>query len=156
MIDLEDKKSWCEAGELAEKDFVATNKLMGWAVAMNANKHQDPYTHDLVGVVPIDLKSTREPWRKSQELFGIPPEYAISINQKDIVRYVKLYPNIIVLLDVAWAGVYMITMSRAKTLITTGKAVKHQYKNRKDDTKGNAKVSYIFDLRDLDEMRESK
>jgi hypothetical protein len=50
----------------------------------------------------------------------------------------------------------MMTVARAKTLITNGKAVKHEYKNRKDDTKGNAKISYVFDLRDLDKLRESK
>jgi len=72
MIDTEDKKSWCEAGSLAEKDFVATNKLEGWGISMNPTKHRDPYTHDFMGIVPMDLKSIREPWRKSQELFGIP------------------------------------------------------------------------------------
>jgi len=107
-------------------------------------------------MVPMDLKSIREPWRKSQQLFGIPSDYAISINLKDLRRYAELYPNIIIILDVEWSGIYMMTVARAKTLITNGKAVKHEYKNRKDDTKGNAKVSYVFDLRDLDKLRESK
>jgi hypothetical protein len=156
VIDNEDKKSWCQAGELAEKDFVATNKLVGWGLAVNPNKHDDIYTHDLVGMVPMDLKSIREPWRKSQQLFGIPSDYAISINLKDLRRYAELYPNIIIILDVEWSGIYMMTVARAKTLITNGKAVKHEYKNRKDDTKGNAKVSYVFDLRDLDRLRENK
>ena len=156
MIDTEDKKSWCEAGSLAEKDFVATNKLEGWGISMNPTKHKDPYTHDFMGIVPMDLKSIREPWRKSQELFGIPSKYAVSINKKDIVRYANLYPNIIVLLDVEWAGVYMLTMSRAKSLISNGKAKKHDYKNRRHDKQGNAKTSYIFDIRELDELKESK
>ena len=155
MIDNEDKKAWCDAGALAEKDFVATNRLIGWGISMNPAKQKDVYTHDLIGVLPMDLKSIREPWRKSQELFGIPPEYAISINLKDLKRYDELYPNIIVILDVQWSGVYMITVERAKALITSGKAVRHEYKNRVDDTKGNAKASYIFDLRDLDKLRET-
>jgi len=156
MIDTEDKKSWCEAGSLAEKDFVATNKLAGWGISINPSKHEDVYTHDLIGMIPIDLKSIREPWRRSQELFGIPSKYAISVNKKDIIRYVNMYPNIIILLDVEWDGVYMLTMSRAKALITSGKAMRHDYKNRKYDTKGNAKTSYIFDLRDLDKLKENK
>jgi len=156
VIDLEDKKSWCHAGFLAEQDFVATNKLIGWGISMNPNKHEDPYTHDFVGIVPIDLKSIRESWRKSLELFGIPSMYAISINTKDLIRYSTLYPNIIVLLDVEWSGIYMLTMPRAKALVSSGKAVKHEYKNRKDDAKGNAKTSYIFDLRDLDKLKEAK
>jgi len=156
VINLEDKKSWCEAGFLAEQDFVATNKLIGWGISMNPNKHADPYTHDFVGMIPVDLKSIRKSWRKSLELFGIPSMYAISINTKDLIRYTNLYPNIIVLLDVEWSGVYMLTMPRAKALVTSGKAVKHEYKNRKDDENGNAKTSYIFDLRDLDKLKEAK
>ena len=152
----EDKKAWCKAGELAEKDFVAVNKIAGWGIAMNPEKHNNLFTHDLVGMIPMDLKSVREPWRKSEELFGIPSKYAISINQKDLERYSSLYPNIIIILDVEWSGIYMITVDRARSLVKAGKAVKHEYKNRKDDTKGNAKASYIFDLRDLDRISESK
>lgn len=155
MIENEDKHAWCRAGELAEKDFVASNKLIGWGVAINPDKHKDPYCHDFIGTVPVDLKSIREPWRKSQELFGIPPEYAVSVNLKDMKRYAELYPNILIVLDVKWDGVYMLTISRAKALIGSGKAVKHEYKNRKDDIKGNAKTSFVFDLRDLDKLEQS-
>ena len=152
MIDNEDKNSWCQAGELAEKDFVATNKIAGWGLAVNPQKQLDPYCHDLLGIIPVDLKSIREPWRKSLEMFGIPTEYAVSINLKDFKRYASLYPNIIIVLDVEWSGVYMITVQRAKALITSGKAIKHEYKNRKEDENGNAKSSFVFDLRDLDKL----
>ena len=63
MIDNEDKHAWCRAGELAEKDFVASNKITGWGVAINPDKHKDPYCHDFIGTIPVDLKSIREPWR---------------------------------------------------------------------------------------------
>ena len=44
---------------------------------------------------PMDLKVQAEPFRKAEELFNIPPRYAISINLKDLQRYTKMYPNIV-------------------------------------------------------------
>ena len=152
-IDLEDKLAWCKAGAAAEGDFVATADLEGWGISMNPAKQSNPYTHDLVGMVPMDLKSIREKWRKSQELFGIPSEYAVSVNVKDLRRYREKYPNILIVLDVAWAGKYLLTVHRATRLLREGRAKRHEYINRKNDTKGNAKESLVFDIRDLDEVQ---
>ena len=88
----------------------------------------------------------------SERLFGIPSEYAISINVKDLKRYRQLYPNILIILDVRWAGKFMLTIPRAQALLNQGKAHRHQYKGRVDDERGNAKDSLVFDLRDLDEV----
>lgn len=151
-IDLEDKLAWCEAGAAAEGDFVAQANIVGWGISMNPAKLKDKFTHDLMGMVPMDLKSIRTQWRESERLFGIPSEYAISINVKDLQRYAEKYPNILILLDVAWAGKYMLTIPRAQALQKAGKARPHKYVRRQDDTNGNAKVSLIFDLRDLDEV----
>jgi hypothetical protein len=151
-IDLEDKLAWCEAGAAAEGDFVAQANIVGWGVSLNPAKHEDKFTHDFMGYVPMDLKSIRTQWRESERLFGIPSEYAISVNVKDLVRYRDKYPNIVIILDVAWSGKYMLTIPRARTLYQAGKAKRHEYQGRVDDTVGNAKDSLVFDLRDLDEV----
>ena len=86
-IDLQDKLAWCAAGVAAEGDFVAQADIVGWGVSMNPAKQTDKFTHDLMAMVPLDLKSIRTQWRESERLFGIPSEYAISINVKDLQRY---------------------------------------------------------------------
>ena len=152
-MDNEDKNAWCEAGLLAEGDFLASASIRGWGLSWNPAKSSDKYSHDFLGICPVDLKTAQTPWIKSMEKFGIHPDRAISINEKDFKRYSRLYPNIIILIDVRWSGrMYTLTLPRARRLIKAGKAKRHEYQQRKNDTQGNAKVSYIFDVDDLDEL----
>ena len=155
-MDNQDKTAWCRAGEKAEADFLATRQITGVGLSWNPAKQSNPYAHDYIAMVPVDLKTMRTPWRKSQELFGIPPERAVSINEKDLRRYAELYPNIIIYLDVEYTGkLFSLTLHRARRRLKTGKAKRHEYIERKDDTAGNAKVSFIFDTDDLDLIREA-
>ena len=153
MIDTENKDAWCEYGANLETQFI-TRKFNDVEVKINGLKSSDKYTYDLRIELPADLKSIKTKWIFSQDMFGIPPERAISINEKDFIRYAKHYPNILIILDVEWDGVYSITVVRARHLIREGKAKKHVYEKRKDDIKGNAKCSYIFDLNDLDKLQD--
>ena len=149
----EDKQSWCHAGQLAEGDFLVSHTIKGWGLAFNPEKQTNKYVHDFIGLIPVDLKSIRQPWIKSQELFNIPSERAISINEKDFVRYAQEYPNILILCHVEWLDrCFILTLDRARKLIKEKRAIRHEYLNRKDDTSGNAKVSYIFDVDDLDQL----
>lgn len=153
MINTEDKLAWCKAGEEAELQFVESHELCGWDIQINPNKTHDKYTHDMVGRVPMDLKSIGTRFNTSEKKYGIPTEWAVTVNEKDLVRYSELYPNILILLDVAWhEKVWLLTVPRARSLIAAGAAKKHEYLKRKDDKDGNAKHSYVFDLRDLDEI----
>ena len=152
-LNTENKLEWCALGEELENKFVKQVDVVGWDVSINPEKSENKYVHDMVATIPVDLKSMPTPWKLSQSMFGIPPEYAISINKKDIDRYARLYPNIIILCDVLWTGkIYSLTIPRALRLIRAGKVGYHQYKKRINDTDGNAKDSYIFDLRHLDEL----
>jgi len=153
LQDNQDKLAWCEAGKLAEGDFLATRSIEGWGLSWNPAKHSDPYSHDFVGIVPMDLKTMTTQWIKSHEIFGISSEHAISINEKDFKRYASLYPNIIILCDVQWLKrVFTLTLPRARRLLREGKAHRHEYLERKNDDKGNARVSYVFNVNDLDEL----
>ena len=147
-MDNDDKLSWCKYGEALEHEFLNGSH----SVTLNPNKASDKFTHDFFIHLPCDLKSIMSKWEKSELLFGISPDYAISINQKDLQRYRDLYPNLIMILNVKWSGVYLLPVSYALNLIKRKKAKRHEYKNRKNDTSGNAKISWIFDLRDLEKF----
>jgi len=154
--DLQDKSAWVKYGGALEKPFVEQAEIEGWRLAINPGKEANPYTHDLVALIPSDLKTMDTQWKHSQKMFGIPPEYAVSINTKDFVRYERLYPNIIIILDVRWSGDrYTLTLDRVNKLINLGRAKKHYYKNRVDDENGNAQSSYVFDLRHLDKIHDA-
>jgi len=148
----EDKQSWCDLGLQLEYEFLER----GFPVSLNKQKDHDKFTHDFMIHLPCDLKSIRTKWQKSQELFGIQSDYAISINQKDLQRYNHLYPNLIIILDVAWSGVYLAPVSHAIRLIKNGSAKRHEYKNRKNDQRGNAKISWIFDIRHFEAIKGDK
>ena len=155
-MDNQDKAAWCEAGEKAEGDFVAQNQIDGWGISWNPAKHKDKYAHDLLGVIPMDLKTMKTPFRKAETLYGIPANRAVTINEKDFIRYSENHPNILILCDVQYIGAqYILTVDRARRLLKSGKARRHEYKDRVDDEDGNAKCSYVFDVDDLDKLTGS-
>lgn len=157
MISNENKQWWCDVGAEMEHEFVK-RKFSQVGVKINPNKKDDPYTHDLVIGLPCDLKTVRTPWKKSKEFWGIDPRNAVSINRKDLLRYARLYPNIIIIFDVnfenhntvRWANLWM--MRRLKL---EGKLHQHFYQARVGLNDGNAKSSYVFDVTELPEL-ESK
>lgn len=166
-MDNQDKKSWCRAAEGQERKFV-TERLfqLGIGGFVNIDKLSDPYTHDLQVMFRSDLKSVTTPLFKAQELFGLDPQYTVTFNHKDGKRYSTLYPNIIVFFDVNWAvtskrigqKVYEVAPMHetyAGFLSDIGRAIRAcgtksvAYQQRVDDTAGNAKSSWVFDVRHL-------
>lgn len=154
-INNEDKLAWCKHGDALEKEFVMQAFDSGVSVIRNPAKAHDPYTHDLLAVFQSDLKSIGTPFRTADR-YGFDPAYAITINEKDIDRYAERYPNIVLFLNIdypSYKGVRMATLYRLQKFIEHGRAKKHEYIHRTGDTQGNAKASYIFDLRWLDEVK---
>ena len=163
-MDLNDKMAWCDAGAKAEREFtVGRLHDLGVASWINPAKRTDPYTHDLFVSFPADVKTIRTPLFRAGDLWGIDPQYAITFNRKDYDRYKLLYPNIIVLFDVRWEDplikelggrlyeVQPMHLTAAASLrqieqgVRMGKVI--EYKGRVNDTAGNAKESYVFDVR---------
>lgn len=169
LNDVEDKRAWCEYGAVAERDFVhRTLPSLGVVGFVNPAKIADKYTHDLFLQVQSDVKTVRTPLFKSLQLYDIDPQYAVTINVKDGQRYYDKYPNIVVVFDVQWlpencskviGGVeYMVEPMktvRAGFLSDVWKAIEAdgvktiEYLRRVNDTNGNAKQSYVFDVRRL-------
>jgi hypothetical protein len=150
----EDKLAWCEHGDSMEKKFVIKSMDSGLSIFRNPAKKKDPYVHDIFAVIQSDIKSIKTPFNTAHR-YGIDSEYAITINEKDVVRYNSLYPNIMLLLDIEYPkykGVRLASLYRINRLIEMDRAKKHTYLNRVDDKSGNAKASYIFDYRWFDEV----
>lgn len=168
--DTEDKIAWCRDAEGDEKAF-AVGRLftLGLGGYINVAKRSDPFTHDLFINFPADLKSVRTPLFKSRELYGIDPQYAVTFNVKDAQRYAKLYPNIVVVFDVNWSvtsmeiggreysvepmhATYAGFLEDIRAAVVAAGSKTHSYQRRVDDTKGNAKASYVFDVRRLHKL----
>lgn len=158
MTSNQDKQWWCDLGVELEHEFIK-REFSQAGVKMNPSKSGDPYTHDFIIGLPCDLKTVRTPWKKSHEFWGIDPRNAVSINRKDLIRYARLYPNIVIIFDVQfddhktvrWATLWM--MHRLKQ---EGKLHQHFYQARIDSKDGNAKSSYVFDVTLLPELKENK
>jgi hypothetical protein len=169
-MDTEDKSLWCERANDDELAF-SVQRLFNLKIAgfINLNKLEDKYTHDLYIQLQADLKSVRTPLFKSMELYGIDPQYAVTFNLKDGQRYRKLYPNIVVLFDVKWdltekeigGWLYKVNPMHetyAGFLDDIVRAIKKsgnkkiEYQRRANDTAGNAKASWVFDVRGLQKI----
>ena len=152
----DDKLAWCEHGRMLEDEFVLRQRFDDVLIGINPDKDNNPFTYDMRIDMPCDLKSAKTPWRKSWEMFRIDPRYAVSINQKDLRRYARLYPNIVILFDVdypEYKAVHWATLDMMRMMREGGDMALHQYGARIDDTQGNAKASYVFDVTLLPRLR---
>ena len=172
MIDNQDKQSWCDAAEKQEQDFVVHRLFrLGVGGFVNLAKLNDPYTHDLQVMLMADLKSVNTPFFKAQDRYGIDPQYAVTFNDKDARRYAELYPNIVVFFDVNWSVLnkqigeityevnpmhetYVGFLSDIRRAIAYAGSKKVEYQQRLNDSNGNAKSSWIFDVRNLHKLEE--
>lgn len=161
--DLQAKKIWCKDGEEIEEAFV--NKYgTKLNLIINPEKVENPYAPDLLynNTQIADLKTQNTPFFKAQSLYNIDPSYAVVFNRKDAVRYYKYYKEILIYFWVEWHsvrfvmgrfesevdyinGVWRIQFKDLLELIKV--APKHEYQQRKNDQKGNAKSSFVLDIR---------
>lgn len=162
--DLQDKTHWCKDGESLEHLFVERwGNELGYDI--NPGKKQSRYVPDLINLnngLLADLKVQNTPFFKSEKLFGIPPTYAVVFNLKDKLHYAADYPNIEILYWVDWKAVraiigdkmYSVSEFRGvfkTTFVELNKhltdANLHIYQQRIFDDKGNARSSYVVDIR---------
>jgi hypothetical protein len=161
---LQDKSHWCTDGESMEQSFV---RRIGFSLGLEINpvKIYDPYVPDLVysGSNKLaDLKSQHSPFFKAGDFFNIDPTFAVVFNLKDKSRYEQHYPDIDIIYYIDWVavsadingkiykvqplhGVYRISFGSLVNLLRF--APVHSYGQRRFDTKGNAKESYVLDIR---------
>lgn len=152
----EDKSYWVKHGSNAEAQFAGPVFQSGCAVIANPAKLNDIYSHDLFLMVPADLKTIRTPFRTADR-YGISSRTAITINRKDIERYEKYYPHIVLVFDISYPEFRSIRYAPLRDIrkaIKAGIARLHSYQNRVQDEHGNAKDSYVLDATWFAELGE--
>jgi hypothetical protein len=164
QYDTEDKPRWCADGETKEHAFI---RMWGGRIGykMNPQKKYDKFLPDLISTQTsalADLKSQHTPFFTAMKTYGIEPKYAVVFNVKDRVRYDKLYPEIDIVYYVNWIavkadihgqiyqvspfmGIYKIPFKEFLPILD--QAPVHKYGRRISDLQGNAKESYLFDIR---------
>ncbi|MDD4804919.1 MAG: RecQ family ATP-dependent DNA helicase, partial [Candidatus Pacebacteria bacterium] len=142
---------------------------------INPKKETDPTVPDLIVEGQLsDLKTQKTPfftaYRYHKMENGIPvpynPAYTVTFNHKDYKRYNKLYPDIDIYFWVKWketsysssfgtsvqvanvSGVWIANFDQLKYLIEEKQYHLHEYSKRITRA-GNARDSYLIDLRDL-------
>lgn len=171
-LDNQDKQGWAKyAAELLEpKAIERLIREYGIPAILNPEKHTNPYAPDLLFGSERklgDLKIQNTPFFMAQKLYQVDPQYCATFNDKDGMRYRERYPNILIIFVVDWQttsytsqrGItYEVEPMRRVyigTLDEVRKAARarHLYTDRKHDTKGNAKESWLIDLRMLTELK---
>lgn len=163
--DLQDKLAWCRKGEKMEVGFIREyGRKIGYDI--NPQKATNEFVPDLISTesnVLADLKTQHSPFFQAQSRFGIDPTYAVVFNVKDRDRYEKHYPDIDIIYFVDWVpikadihgkiyqidplfGIYKTSFKKLVSLLDRSKV--HAYQQRVNDNKGNARDSYVFDIRD--------
>ena len=89
-INNQDRFAYYKLGEKYEDKFVEICKAHNIDADITPEKKTNPYAPDLImnGKVS-DLKTQTLPFFKSEKIYNIPPEDAISLNRKDVERYKK-------------------------------------------------------------------
>ncbi len=163
--DLQNKGFWCKHGETKENVFVNIyGKRLN--LIINPDKIDDIYAPDLFNTKTGrigDLKTQNTPFFEAQKRYNIDPQYAVTFNDKDRIRYNDKYPNVEIYFAVDWQairminngieyyvqpmfGVWFIPFESLNKIISN--AYRHEYIQRTNDKSGNAKESYILNLND--------
>ena len=165
--DTEDKSWWLQHGENLEFDFVTKcQNLLGLEISINPQKKIDKTAPDLVfeGCL-ADLKTQNTPFFTASR-YGIDPRFCVTFNRKDYERYASKYPEINVFFWVDWkqlsykefstthlAGVYKVSFSELSEMVEAG-APEHTYLRRINDQAGNAKTSFLLDVRKMSNLMD--
>lgn len=162
----EDKTFWVLAGEERERVFVeSVLPRLGFCGSLNPAKEVDSYAPDLlVEGRTAELKSQRTPFFRAGDLYGIDPQFAVTLNVPDFERYRSAYPSLDLFFWVHWqdtarliggrlysvdemAGVWRASFPALRHQIERRAVCSHEYAHRLFDQAGNARASYVLDLR---------
>jgi hypothetical protein len=157
----EDKSWWLQHGLELEYQFVelCRNKLKVRA-EINPAKSDSPTAPDLLVDGNIaDLKVQNTPFFSATK-YSMDPRFTVTFNRKDFERYSALYPEIVVYFWVNWKqlawknfrvqklnAICKAEFSLITEQVASGNAIEHIYMHRRGDTKGNAKSSFLLDIR---------
>lgn len=164
MKNVEDKEVWLEFGEEKEREFVLDiASKIGLRAIINPEKKENPYAPDLRiddDYKIADLKTQETPFFTANK-YGYDPRYTVTFNQTDYLEYMEQYPGMDILFWVNWdtlegygrkilplQGVWRCTINDIAQFVKEGARL-HPYINRQDDNQGNARESYMLDVRKM-------
>lgn len=164
MHDTEDKRYWTRYGASREVALVRILRSLGIEASINPSKVEDPTAPDLIVSGELaDVKCQRTPFFKAKELYGIDPQFAVTLNRKDIERYQSQFPSITIYFWVDWEtlrwgpyrvkpmfGIWRATLPQIIQMLTAG-IESHSYRRRITDAI-NARESYVLDLRQMERV----
>lgn len=175
--DPEDKRWWIDRGTELEAEFLALCQRVGILDGIRENPERAKGGMSLV--LPefvyrgdhLDLKMQSQPFFMAGELFGVHPRYAVTLNWQDVADVSTKYPRCNFAIWVRWEstayqrpnaeqritvgalhGVWWIDPTQLRQLISAAhqQGRRHWYQRRRTDDSGNAKSSYVLDVRDLE------
>lgn len=166
----EDKQHWVEQyGVEHESRFLKTLWTHGIDAIINPDKRSDQYAHDLSLVTwPGDLKTVETPFFKAQQNYDCDPQYTVTLNLKDVSNYELKCPHVMLFFHIVWQkntemviggtrysvrpmqGVWMVWLPMFNYLRDAFPVI--EYERRQDDQNGNAKDSYVFDVRSFPKL----
>jgi hypothetical protein len=163
--DTEDKLWWTEHGSQLEVRFVSeVAPRLHLDAVLNPAKVSNPFVPDLLVKGRLaDLKVQNTPFFTASR-YGLDPQYTVTFNRKDYLRYSELYPQVLLFFWVAWttlewpksaprvrvdrmAGLWEVPFAELARRIDDRTAPLHSYQRRVGDRAGNATESYLFDAR---------
>lgn len=165
--DTEDKNWWLEHGLALEYEFVQLCKKAKQINAeVNPSKTTEPWAPDLIVDNELaDLKVQNTPFFTATR-YKLDPRFTVTFNRKDYERYKQLYPQIVVYFWINWIqltwqshqveplnAIYKAPFQLIETIIKEG-AIEHSYIHRRNDRLGNAKSSFLFDVRKFEQLSE--
>lgn len=159
-MDNQDKAAWCESGAKVEDVFVERygQRL---SLAINPDKQRDKTVPDLIfkGSIVAELKARSTPFFQAGNRYGLDPQFAVTINQKDVRYYAQCYPRLPIYFWVHWSrldafgvqlcpmlGVWGIRLPELQELCLEERL--HEYQERIGDAV-NATHSYVVSLEDM-------
>jgi hypothetical protein len=164
-VSTEHKAHWVEEfGIKTEARFLQTLWKHGIDAIINPAKREDPTAHDLSLIAwPGDLKTVETPLFKAQALYDSDPQYTVTLNVRDVEEYDVYNPHIMLFFHLLWEketekvigstrysvkpmqGVWMVWLPMFHVFSEQMPVI--NYQRREDDQNGNAKNSYVFDVR---------
>ena len=167
--DTEDKQYWVKKYASKEVEFCdRVAPRINMEAIINPEKEKDPRLPDLnVNKRLADLKYQSTPFYSAGANYGCDPQYTVTFNEKDYLNYSQNYPDLDIYFWVDYPdelkeyrgksvkinrleGVFQLNFSSLAELIEKKCPPLHSYQRRVSDTIGNAKRSYLLDIRDFD------
>ena len=161
IADTEDKTWWIGWGNQKEQDFLslcAREGILPGIAASSGPRFYPEYTYQSRY---LDLKTVETPFFLAQKHYGVDSNFAVSLNKPDVLDCTYKYPKCQLVFWIQWASeikygvevetrheIRFLPYERMRELVSH--APVHVYQKRIDDNKGNAKESYILDLRDME------